>query len=152
MADEIILGWDGYVESDSDFTILDEGDYDFRVEGYERTTSKAGKPMAKVQIRVSDPNTGASTVVTDYLVLVSTTEWKISQFFRGVGLKKHGERCKIDFDAAISKTGRCHVIQDGFLGNDGKERFSNKIDRYYDHPSILQTQPIQPQTNQQSLW
>ena len=145
--------WDDTIENDgSDFQVLPEGEYDFTVTKFERGRS-AGKGklppcnMAILTLRVSDGN--GSTTITDNLLLHSKAEWKLCQFFRSIGQKKHGEPLRMNWSAVMGATGRCKVIVEPWIGNDGKEHQSNKIDRYID-PDDVPVAPAQP--TQKRYW
>lgn len=130
------LEWDDVIENDGeDFEILPEGDYDFTVTKFERSRSKGSSKMppcnmAVITMRVSNEN--GSTVISDNIVLHTKMEWKIAQFFRAIGQKKHGEQLRPRWGEVVGSKGRCHVYVDKFTGNNNRERESNKIDRYYD--------------------
>lgn len=133
--------WDGPISNDSDngFTLLKEGDYDYTVQEVEKSYSqKSEAPMAVVTLKVGDDK--QSTTVKDYLVLNEKSEWKLSQFFRSIGLKKHGETYYMEWDKVPGASGRCKIKIDEYkktiTKDDGTEeeeiRQSNKINRYYD--------------------
>ena len=136
MSEGRIFNWDDSISNDSDmtFTILDEGDYDYKVKELEKTYSERSQaPMAKITLEVGDES--ESTTVIDYLVLNEKSEWKLSQFFRSIGLKKHGEPYRMEWDKVTGATGRCKIKIDEYQKDvNGKmeTRQSNKIDRYYD--------------------
>lgn len=127
------LSWDGYVSSDGEgFTLLEPGDYDFVVTDFERSRSqKTDMPMAIITLEVGN-EIDERTQITDYLVLQDTAEWKISQFFRSLDLKKKGESVHIDktFEKSVGMSGRCKVVQEEYINKDGEKRKSNKIKRY----------------------
>lgn len=139
MANEKFLSWDSEIEQDSqEFVLLPEGDFPFVMQEYEKTvysgnSDKVGNgcPMAILKIVIYSPK--GNTSVQDRMYLSKDLEWKISSFFRSVGLKKHGEKYKMDWDAAIGKQGLCHIKQEKWIDKDGNEKISNKIDRYLDN-------------------
>lgn len=114
--------WDDEIEKEGQFTLLDEGDYDFTITGFERGQYDGSDKMppckmATVSFKVNDAD-GNSTILTDRFYLCEKTEWKLSQLFKSVGLKKEGQRCKMDWSALPGSTGRCKVIQKQNLNND----------------------------------
>lgn len=135
------LDWDSEITSDEgEFTLLNEGDYPFEVVGFERSRSSGnGKlpacNMASIKLSVSDPKSGDTTTILENLVLHSSLEWKISQFFRSIGLKKHGEPLRPQWNNIIGKKGRCHVIIDTFIGRDKEEKKTNRISKFLDPDS-----------------
>lgn len=129
-------GWDDEISRDDEFVVLPEGDYDFEVTGFDRSRSKGSDSippsnMAVLDIKITD---GKSTVsVKDYLVLHTKMEWKLSQFFRSIGMKKQGETVRMNWSAVPGAKGRCKVIVDKYTNDKGQTRESNKIAKYYDY-------------------
>ena len=64
--------------------------------------------------------------------LYRTLEWKLSAFFRALGLKKHGEELRMDWSKVEGATGRAHIIQRKYTTGDGQERIVNDVSRFYD--------------------
>lgn len=125
------LDWDSTISSDSEYTLLENGDYNYTVTNLEKTyTQKTGAPMAKVTLKVYDE--ANETSIIDNLVLQQNCEWKLSQFFRSIGQKKHGEPYRMDWSKVVGSTGRCKVKNETFTNQDGKEIKTNRIERYYD--------------------
>lgn len=109
------FGWEDEIKNDSEFTLLPEGDYSFTVDRFERGRSSGeGKlpacNMATVYFNVTD-GSGASAQIRENFILHSSLEWKLSQLFTSVGLKKKGEPLKMNWQALIGRTGRCNVVQ-----------------------------------------
>ena len=128
--------WDEEISNDSEFTILEEGDYDFEILKFERGRSKGSErtpssPMAILSIKIS--NGANSTVITDYLTLHSKMEWRLSQFFRSIGQKKAGEAYRMNWSSVPGAKGRCKVKIEKYTTDKGEERESNKIEKYYDY-------------------
>lgn len=106
--------WDDEIEKESEYILLDEGDYDFEIVNFERGQfdgSDKTPPckMATVNFRVSDDN-GNETIIQDRFYLASNMEWKLSQLFKSVGLKAAGQKVAMNWNALPGKKGRCHVI------------------------------------------
>lgn len=136
-------GWeDEIVNEGSEFVLLPEGDYDFTVTKIERTRHNGSEKMppcnmAKVTLTVWGADD--KTEIVENLFLCSRMEWKLSQFFLAIGLKKHGEPLKMNWTAAQGKTGKCHVYIDNYKNKNGEERQSNKIKKYYAYDEQVQT-------------
>lgn len=115
-----VYDWDDeitYDGNDVNFVTLDEGDYEYEVTEFTRSnytpSEKSTLPacaMAVIKIKVSDGN-GGCTYITDNFPLCSKMEWKISQFHRSVGLKKHGETTKMRWAESVGLKGKVHVTQ-----------------------------------------
>lgn len=138
MADEIkVYDWDDEIENDGEdkeFVTLEEGDYEFSVHSFERGqyTPKEGAKtpacnMAIIMLKISTDE--GDCYVRDTFPLASTMEWKASAFHRAVGLKKHGERLKMQWNNSIGLTGRAHITKT--QGNK-QDRWFNNVERYYD--------------------
>ena len=128
------LGWEDSITQDSqEFTPLDPGDYDFTVEKYERGRSSGeGKlppcNMAIVYFTVHGPE-GRDVTIRENYILHTSMEWKLSQLFVGLGLKKKGETRRMNWNAVPGCKGKCRVgLQDGF--KDPTKKF-NRIEEIY---------------------
>lgn len=127
------LGWDDTIVNDGkDFDPVPEGDYDFTVEKFERGRSKGeGKlpacNMATVYFTIHDRDRDV-TMRENYL-LHSALEWKLSELFRSVGLKKEGEPLRMNWPAIPGLTGRARItIEPG--SKDPNKKF-NRIEKLY---------------------
>ena len=96
------LGWDDSIKQDSqNFDPIPEGDYNVTIEKYDRSRSKGeGKlppcNMAVVYFIVHGQD--REITIRENYILHSSLEWKLSELFRGVGLKKEGE---VSLDEAV---------------------------------------------------
>ncbi len=123
------LDYDSVITADAEEkVILPDGEYNFQVRGFERTTSKTNKKMVKLELVVWPDELMAMQppTVNDYLVLTSSNEWKLSSFFTSLGMKRKGEPLRMDWNATIGAKGRLRL----FVESDPKYGESNKIDRY----------------------
>ena len=123
-----ILSWDAVIEDEgsaSSWRPLEPGDYDFTVMGTRRTEIN-GKPVLEVELDID------GVTVTERLFWTTKAEWKISAFALSIGVKKHGEPLKPDFNDWVTRKGRCKVINEEFKGRDGSDMKSNRVSRYYD--------------------
>ena len=136
--ENIVFDWDDEIEFDGEggnFVTLEEGDYEFEVHKFERghfTPSSAnGKTpacnQANMTLKVSTENGDA--YIVDKFPLASTMEWKISAFFRSVGLKKHGERLKMQWQESIGLKGKAHITK---TAGKNDNVFFNNVGYYID--------------------
>ena len=130
------MGWNSPIEDDGEErTLLEEGDYPFEVIKFERSRSqgKGRLPACNMAVLTLRVGSGSeTTTVTDNLLLHSSLEWKLSQFFRSIGQKKHGEKLVPNWNNVVGARGRCRVYVDEFTGNDGTAKKNNKIRKYLD--------------------
>lgn len=107
------FGWDDTIKEDAvEFKPLPEGDYNVTIEKFDRSRSSgSGKlppcNMAVVYFIVHAPE--RDTTIRENYVLHSSLEWKLSELFRGVGLKKEGEELRMDWGALPGRTARAKV-------------------------------------------
>jgi hypothetical protein len=138
MAEEVkLLDWDDEIEFDGEdrsFVILEEGDYEFEVTKFERghytPSANAKTPacnQANITMKVSTED--GDCYITDRFPMAQTMEWKISAFFRSVGLKKHGERLKMKWQETIGLNGKAHITK---TPGNKEGTFFNNVDRYID--------------------
>lgn len=130
------LGWDDEIENDgSPYEALPEGDYDFRVEKFERARHGGSEKIPACNKAILTLSVvgqeGRGTVQTN-LFLYSKFEWKLCQFFTSIGHRKHGERLRMNWPSVPGSTGRCHVGVRSWTGNDGKERKGNEVTEFYE--------------------
>lgn len=150
------IGYEGTIEEESGgFTLLPDGDYDFTVSKITRTRYEGSDKMpacnsVSVELTVWGPQDKA--VITERFFLVKKFEWKLSQFFLSIGVKKHGEPLNMRWNIE-GYHGKCKVYIDKYKKQDGSEGQSNKIKKFYSYDEQVQTvsaQPPQPQQYQQS--
>lgn len=107
------LGWEDTIQNDGqDFEPVPPGDYNVTVEKFERGRSKGeGKlpacNMAIVYFTVHAYDRDLS--IKENYVLHSSLEWKLSELFMGVGLKKKGEELRMNWQMLPGKTARAKV-------------------------------------------
>jgi hypothetical protein len=133
--DDKALGWDSPVEEDgSQFvTLPDNTECTFQVAKLEKVRTADGKkPMAKLELICTGTKGDGETYVRENLVLSSKAAWKLGEFFRSIGQRKHGQSVVPQWDRVVGASGRCVVTVDEWTGRDGDKRVSNKVKRYLD--------------------
>lgn len=108
--------WDDAITDDGqdqDWVLLPAGEYDFTVDELEKSYYPGGAKLppcncAILTLKIQHPD-GTTNKVWDRLYLVKKVEWKLSSFFRSIGVKQHGESVTMDWDAVVGATGRCKV-------------------------------------------
>ena len=140
------FGWEDEInEEGREWQPLPEGDYDFTVAKIERARfngSERMQPCNMAKVTVTVWGAEDSIDITENLFLCNKMEWKLSQFFLSIGLKKHGEPTRMNWNAAVGKRGKCRVYIDKYKKQDGSEGTSNKIKKFYAYDEQVQT--IQP--------
>lgn len=137
---DVKLDWDSEVEHDGQggkFTLLPNGEYRFGVMEMVKTTSKKLQcPMAKLTLAIfalDDPDYKEELArIEDNLVLHSTCEWKLCEFFRAIGDRKHGQKFKPNWPNVPGSSGRCKIKTETFEKRDKTEGKNNKVDFYLD--------------------
>ena len=114
------LDWDDEISQENEFVILPDGEYNFKVTGFEKAT---------IYLYIEAPN-GDSAVVKEQLLLHTKMEWKLSEFFISIGQKKHGEPLRPKWNEIIGATGKCKLGTREWKGNDGTVRQSNQVQKY----------------------
>lgn len=129
MADFREYSWDDEIQNEDAFTLLDAGDYEFEIVKFERARHEGSEKIPPCNKAVVTFKVGG-TALTENFLLCSTLEWKLSQLFLSVGLKKHGEPLRMNWQALPGKRGVCKVIVHKYM-KDGSEREINRIDKLY---------------------
>lgn len=133
--DDKALGWDSPVEEDGNqFTTLpDNTECTFQVAKLEKVRTADGKkPMAKLELICTGTKGEGESYVRENLVLSSKAAWKLGEFFRAIGQRKHGQSVVPQWDRVVGASGRCVLTVDEWTGRDGDKRVSNKVKRYLD--------------------
>lgn len=146
------IGWGDQIVADGgEFLLLDEGDYDFTVTAFERGRFPGSAKIpacnkAVLTLTVQTPEGEANTKYD--LILWSSLEWKISEFFRSIGQKKSGEAFVPRWNEVVGSKGRAHFKPRKYLKN-GEERQVNDISKFYDAPQTQQNYASAPQSGWQ---
>lgn len=133
----VAMDWNDTLENDGqEYVILPEGDYVFTVTSFERGHFPGSAKMspcnkATLTLQVLS-NKGIVSIRTDF-ILNRLVEFRISAFYRSVGLKKHGEKLVMDWDRAVGLSGRAHFKPRTYLDNNGNEHQVNNVERFYDY-------------------
>ena len=127
--DFVTFDWDDEIEQESEYTLLKPGDYDFEIVNFERGVYEGSEKipqckMAIVTFRCTDGK--EKTNVFERYYLCGKMEWKLSELFKAVGLKKTGQKTKMQWDKLVGSTGRLKLKVEIY---EGKE--SNKVDKFY---------------------
>lgn len=134
MADmEREFNWDDEISKDTSFIELPAGDYDFVIDHYERGRSRGSEKippsnMAIVYFNIKGPD-GQEVQLRENYILHSKLEWKLSELFCGVGLKKKGETLRMNWNALPGLTGRARITLDPDQ-NDPSKKY-NHVSKLY---------------------
>jgi hypothetical protein len=118
--------WDDEIQKDSDFTVLPEGEYAFEVKDFERARHPGSEKLppcnkAIIHLKVFGGDDLGDTTVKHNLFLHEKTEGMISAFFSALGMKKHGEKLKMEWNKTIGRTGRAKIKIRKYEGNEYNE-------------------------------
>lgn len=146
------IGYEGTIENeDSGWVLLPEGDYEFTINKITRGRYEGSDKMPacnSVSVELAVWGAQDKVVITERFFLVRKLEWKLSQFFLSIGVKKHGEQLQMRWNIEGMK-GKCKVYIDKYRKQDGSEGQSNKIKKFYAYDENVQVVSAQPMYNQQ---
>lgn len=136
-----MMEWDAYIEKESEFVLLPEGDYDFTVTSFEKGWFDGSAKIeacnkAILELTINAPGLG-STIVKENILLSDKVEWKLCEFFRCIGQKQHGTGVKMNWNKVQGAKGRAHLVINEYTGNDGNNYKNNKVARYLDPETEL---------------
>lgn len=144
------LDFEGEIsEESSGFTLLPEGDYDFTVNKVSRTRYSGGDNLpacneVDVEISVWGAN-GQYTLQKVRFFLVKKFEWKLSQFFLCLGIKKHNEPLRMRWNIE-GMNGKCKLEVRSYIKKDGRHGQSNEVKYFYAYDEEIVTAMNAPQT------
>lgn len=146
------IGYEGTIEEESGgFTLLPDGDYDFTVSKITRGRYEGSDKMPacnSVTVELTVWGAQDKATISERFFLVKKFEWKLSQFFLSIGVKKHGEPLMMRWNIEGLR-GKCKVYIDHYKKNDGSDGHSNKIKKFYAYDEQVQTVSPQPSAMQQ---
>lgn len=137
-SNDVAFDWDDeIVNDDQEFIILDKGDYNFTVTGFERghfPGSAKMSPCNKAILTLSvNTDNGTATAKVD-LIMNKVMEWKLSEFFRCIGQKKHGEKLKPRWNEVIGSQGRAHFAPREYTSKTtGNTGLVNDVTTFHDY-------------------
>lgn len=131
------IGWEDEISNENgQYILLEEGDYNFTVTGFERGRFPGSAKIpacnkASLTLGVETPD-GPASVKYD-LILWSTLEWKLSEFFRAIGQKKSGEAFTPRWNNVIGAQGRARFKPRNYEKKDGTTGEANNVVKFYDY-------------------
>lgn len=139
------LAWDDEIEDEgSEFILLPEGEYEFKVKSVERQRYEP-KPGSKIQecnVAIVDlviNHQGQEVTVKDRFYLLSDRKWLIANFFVAIGLMEPEGTMTMNWSGSVNKVGRCKITHNEYNG----EKYAN-VKSYI--------KPGKKETNTQSVW
>ena len=131
------LSWDSQITKESSFTLLDAGEYEFKVVKMERgqyqpsekSSIRDVSPQAELHIKIFGGEQGNTTVI-ERLILHTKTEFKISEFFIAIGQKQPGQPLTPNWNYVVGATGRCEIEVNEYTKKDGNQSKNNRITRF----------------------
>lgn len=162
------LGWDDTITQESEFVLLEPGEYWFTVEKFERArhtpnpNSKSQNPLpacnkAILTLKI-ETRTGETKTVKHNLFLHSRTEGMVSAFFGAIGQKKHGEQLRMNWQSVVGSVGVTSIKKE--MSSNGNEYnstgymiYSEDVDptkQLNDRPGSAQPAYQQPQPGYQA--
>lgn len=130
MSEDRELQWDDEVGEGEGFTLLPAGKAKFTVIDWERSRSKGeGKlpacnmAIVNLKLETQDGKVGGCRT---YLVLHTSMQWKINEFFASLGFQKNADgNIKMNWNQIQNQSGFCNIK---VRKNDGKE--FNEVDKF----------------------
>lgn len=115
------VGWDDEVEERKAFVLLPEGDYDFRVESFERETFNGNErtPACNVANLHLIIDFNGEDVKLDKKLYMLSTNGQLFAFFRSIGTETlPNGNIKMNWQRVPGATGRCSINHRKYNGNE----------------------------------
>lgn len=131
---EKALSWDDEISKENEFELLPAGEYSFTVESLERgrfdgSDKMSACPKADLTLALKTAE-GREVKVFDTLYLHSKAEWRLSQFFTAIGMKKKGEPLRMNWGQVPGSTGKLKLSINKYKAKNGEDRENNRVERY----------------------
>ena len=146
-AQDMCMDWNDAIESDgTDFTPLPPGVYEFEVTDFERERHPGSEnlpPCYKAAlILTAFGEEGRTSRIFCDLFLHRKMEWKLAEFFRSIGQKRHGERFVPDWNTITGKRGRALIKITEYTDRYGSIRTRNEIEKFIDYDETEMKTPM----------
>ena len=138
------FGWNSEISRDGQPRVtLEPGVYWFHIRQLDKTkwSTNLQAPMANVTIAIGEADGETQGVCYENFVLHPKAEWKLCEFFRGIGCRKHGESFRMDWGKVPNAYGRCEVDVEEREFN-GTTRTRNVVKRFLDFEDDWKRPPI----------
>ncbi|BBM17345.1 hypothetical protein G15_0988 [Enterococcus avium] len=131
------IGWgDSFNAEESTFTLFPDGEYPFTVTGFERkiydgnsTKIQNGTPYAEIEMEFIGAE--GTTKVFDRLYMVKKWQWKLTQFFTGIGQAPViGQPFAPNWGNVVGSRGNAKLKVNKYTKKDGSPGENNQIDEY----------------------
>jgi len=120
------IGYNGECGDGEPLIGIPEGEHYFRVRNVTKGFDEKHQcDAATVTLEVRAGETTAT--IQDKLPCHTAFEWKLGAFFKSLGLRKSGEKLRMNWDAAVGQWGRCKIVI-----KKGRERDFHNIGSYLD--------------------
>ena len=129
------------------YSIIPPGEYNFEVMDFKRTREPYRNkksnidigdcPCREVSLKIYDDDGHDFGGINDKLYLIDDADWKLKMFFSSIGMRKHGEKFRMDWEGAKRKHGRVKIkntVKDSTKTPGEKVIFCN-VERYLDPPT-----------------
>ena len=135
------IDWDSPIVNDGEnkefFLFPDGAEVNFEVMELQRSSSKnLHCPMAKLVLRLFDKDGEHEAQCYENLVLHTSCEWKLCEFFRSIGQRQHGEKIVPDWSKVEGSRGLCVVSVNTYEKN-GETRKNNRVKNYIDADDVI---------------
>lgn len=159
MSEGKIYDWnEGTIENPNEggggYTLLPPGIYPFKITRFERGEypGSAKIPPCKKAIVYMELDGGphGKVEVKDDLILYSTLDWKLCEFFKGIGDRKSGDPLKMNWMGITGKTGHCKLINKEMTTGKHAGKTFNEIDGYVDPSTTEDMSWMQPAQSTQA--
>ena len=120
MEQDRALNWDDEITQESSFTLLPEGEYNFKVTNFDRAWydgSDKIPPCNKAIITITIETPQGDAEIKENLFLTTKTEGLLSAFFGSIGQKKKGEPLRMNWNKVVGSTGRVKIVVREYNGN-----------------------------------
>ena len=134
---DFLKDWTWEIKNDGDeFKPLKPGIYPAKLRRFEQAEhlgSAKIPPCPKAVLTLAvDTGDGVQEVLTSLLVHPKM-EWKLSEFFRSIGRKRHGESLQMDWSNLIGQRLLVRIAPRSYVGSDGETHVANNVERFLDY-------------------
>lgn len=134
---DFINSWTWQIKDDgTEFKPLKPGIYPARISRFEQGEhlgSAKIPPCPKAILTLAVDSGNGSVDVKTTLLVHRKMEWKLSEFFRSIGRKRHGEPLQMDWSDLVGQKLLVKIGPRSYVGSDGETHVANNVERFLDY-------------------
>ena len=135
--ENFISSWTWEIKNDGEeIKPMKPGIYPARISRFEQGDHMGSAkipPCPKAILTLAVDSGNGPVEVKTTLLVHPRMEWKLSEFFRSIGRKRHGEALRMDWSNLVGQKLLVRIGPRSYVGSDGETHVANNVERFLDY-------------------